>query len=36
MMSLAPKCSSQWDNPTYWNNLTLKGTGSGATVTPAK
>lgn len=24
MMSLAPKSSSQWGNPTNWNNLTLK------------
>lgn len=35
MISLAPKSSSQWGNPTNWNNLTLKGTGGEATATPA-
>jgi len=34
MMSLAPKSSSQWGNPTNWNNLTLKGEAGGPTATP--
>jgi len=35
MMSLAPKSSSQWGNPTNWNNLTLQGAESSPTATPA-
>ena len=34
MLSLAPKSSGAWGNPTNWNNLTLKA-AEAATVTPA-
>jgi hypothetical protein len=33
MVSLAPKSSGAWGNPTYWNNLTLKA-AEAATATP--
>ncbi|HEX7597361.1 MAG TPA: sugar-binding protein, partial [Polyangia bacterium] len=35
MISLAPKSSGQWGNPTNWNNLTLKGAAGSPTATPA-